>query len=279
MSNAHDPRAGATGKDRDTAPSLLLGLLANKPEDWRRFVHLYNPLVYHWCARNGVQGADAEDVWQEVCRAVVTGLGNFRKEHPGDTFRGWLRGITKNLIALHYRQKGRHPQASGGTDAQLRLHAIADPQIDLPDEDSPEERTGLHRLSRVGFLAGGDGGAGRSVPEALAVASFAPGTPSNSANWRCYFWRRSVLEVVAVASVAPEAPSNVAKKAKGSKARPCQGRVFWLSLSTPRCSTKGSCLQHGPYDLIGKELGQAQQEKPTLERAPPAGPGAGARRV
>jgi hypothetical protein len=43
-------------------------------------------------------------------------------------------------------------------------------------------------------------------------------------------------------------------------------------LRTPRCSTKGSCLPHGPNDLIGKKLGQAQPEKPTLERGPPVAP-------
>jgi RNA polymerase sigma-70 factor (ECF subfamily) len=101
-------------------------------------VHLYSPLVYHWCGRTEVRGADADDVSQEVFRAVAGGLANFRRDREGDTFRGWLRVITKNMILLHFRRSGRQPQGSGGTDALVKLQEVADSTVDLPDDVDAE---------------------------------------------------------------------------------------------------------------------------------------------
>jgi RNA polymerase sigma-70 factor (ECF subfamily) len=110
-------------------------------------VRLYTPLVCHWCARGGVRGADAEDVVQEVFHAATTHLENFRRDRPGDSFRGWLRGITRNMVLQHFRRGARHPRASGGTDALNRLHevegvAAADGR---EEEDPAEELDGLRR--------------------------------------------------------------------------------------------------------------------------------------
>jgi RNA polymerase sigma-70 factor (ECF subfamily) len=82
---------------------------------------------------------------QEVFRATLVGLPEFRRDRPGDTFRGWLRVITRNALALHYRRKGRQPLASGGSAAFENLQGLADPRIDLPDEDPPDEMKDLYR--------------------------------------------------------------------------------------------------------------------------------------
>jgi len=121
-----------------TSLTLLERLRANEPDAWRALVHLYSPLVYHWCARAEVRGADADDVSQEVFRAVASHLQNFRHDRPGDTFRGWLRVITRNMILLHFRRRGRQPQGSGGTDALLQLHQVADLAPDLPEDVQAE---------------------------------------------------------------------------------------------------------------------------------------------
>ena len=90
-----------------TSLTLLQRLRANEPDAWRTTVHLYSPLLYQWCARAGLQGADADDVTQEVFRAAATHLESFRRDRAGDTFRGWLRVITRNMILLHFRKSGR----------------------------------------------------------------------------------------------------------------------------------------------------------------------------
>ena len=99
-----------------TSLTLLQRLLDNEPEAWRTMVQLYTPLLYHWCARSGVRGADAEDVVQEVFRVAASCLDKFRREREGDSFRAWLRGITRNMLLVHFRRASRQPQASGGGD-------------------------------------------------------------------------------------------------------------------------------------------------------------------
>jgi RNA polymerase sigma-70 factor, ECF subfamily len=99
-------------------------------------VDLYRPLVLFWCTRAGLGADDAEDVAQGVLAAAATGLGGFRRDRPGDSFRAWLRAITRNQVLLHFRRnRGRVP-AEGGSDAWQHLQDVADP---LAVEDALEE--------------------------------------------------------------------------------------------------------------------------------------------
>jgi RNA polymerase sigma-70 factor, ECF subfamily len=91
-----------------------------------------------------VRGADADDVLQEVFRAAAEGVGAFRREHAGDSFRGWLYGITRNLLLAHFRRSGPQPRASGGTDALLRFQEVPDAPEDT-EEDAGAELDGLWR--------------------------------------------------------------------------------------------------------------------------------------
>jgi RNA polymerase sigma-70 factor (ECF subfamily) len=128
-----------------TSLTLLARVRANEADAWDRLVRLYSPLVRYWCLRGGLQDSDADDVVQEVCRSALVGLADFQRDRPGDTFRGWLRIITRNALALHFRRKGRQPLASGGSAAFDSLQELADPRVDLPDDDPPAELQGLYR--------------------------------------------------------------------------------------------------------------------------------------
>jgi RNA polymerase sigma-70 factor (ECF subfamily) len=129
--------------DRPTSLSLLERARRQDGEAWRRLLYLYTPLVTAWCARWHVRGQDAEDVGQDVFQAVAAGLDTFRRDRPGDTFRGWLRGITRNKLLDHLRGRQRHPQAPGGTDAHLHLQQVAEPE--LPDDTEEDLRALYHR--------------------------------------------------------------------------------------------------------------------------------------
>jgi RNA polymerase sigma-70 factor, ECF subfamily len=128
-------------QDKSTSLTLLERVRGQDGDAWQRLVHLYAPLVLRWCSHRGVRGQDADDVQQEVFQAVVTGLESFRRDRPGDTFRGWLRVITHRKLLDHFRRRQRHPEAQGGTDAQRKLQELAEP--DLPD-DTEEDLTGLY---------------------------------------------------------------------------------------------------------------------------------------
>jgi RNA polymerase sigma-70 factor (ECF subfamily) len=107
---------------------------ANDQAAWTRLVDLYAPLVYHWCRRAQLGAEDTADVFQETFRAVAAHIGSFQRE----SFRGWLRTITQNKIRDHFRRLQDEPKASGGTDANLRIHAAPDP-ISLEDEEGEQK--------------------------------------------------------------------------------------------------------------------------------------------
>jgi RNA polymerase sigma-70 factor (ECF subfamily) len=128
--------------DKSTSLTLLERVRDRDEEAWRRLMGLYAPLVERWCGHCGVRGQDADDVCQEVFHAVAAGLDNFRRERQGDTFRGWLRVITRNKLIDHGRRRDRQPEAQGGTDAQRRLQQVAEPEL---PEDTPDDLGGLYR--------------------------------------------------------------------------------------------------------------------------------------
>jgi RNA polymerase sigma-70 factor (ECF subfamily) len=129
---------GEDGTEADTRISLLERARANDAEAWRRMMGLYRPLVLFWCGRAGVRPSDAEDVAQDVFAAAAASLADFRRDRPGDTFRGWLRGITRNKALMHFRSSGRQPAGEGGSDALLRLQDVADPQAECDPEEEAE---------------------------------------------------------------------------------------------------------------------------------------------
>ncbi|MDR3632931.1 MAG: sigma-70 family RNA polymerase sigma factor [Isosphaeraceae bacterium] len=128
-----------------TSLTLLDRARANEADAWTRLVALYTPLVRHWCIAGGLQSTDVDDVVQEVCRAALAGLPTFRRDRAGDTFRGWLRALTRTALALHFRRRGRVPVASGGNAAFALLQEVAEPVPELPEDDPSDEIRGLHR--------------------------------------------------------------------------------------------------------------------------------------
>src|SRR6476620_8484070 len=100
-----DSTPHGSGEPGQVTPlSLLERVRANDPEAWQRLVQLYRPLVLFWCTRGRVPADDVEDVAQEVLAAAAAGLASFRRDRPGDTFRGWLRTITRNQVLLWFRR-------------------------------------------------------------------------------------------------------------------------------------------------------------------------------
>ena len=134
MTDASEQR----GPGGSTSRSLLSEARMADAEAWERLVTLYAPLVAAWCRRWGVLSQDIADVLQDVFSAVAAHLGRFRKDRPGDTFRGWLLVIARNKTVDYFQRRSREPDAAGGTEASARLQGIQDPasnenaQRDLP---------------------------------------------------------------------------------------------------------------------------------------------------
>lgn len=115
-------RSNSEAEPSATSTELLRQAQANNQGAWEQLVGLYSRRMYRWCRRAGLQPADAGNVVQESLQAVARKLGEFRRDRPGDTFRGWLRRITDNKIRDHFRKQGRALDlATGGTDGQRKL--------------------------------------------------------------------------------------------------------------------------------------------------------------
>ena len=128
-----------------TSRSLLDRARAHDAAAWGRLVALYAPLVFQWCRRWGLQEEDAADVFQEVFQSVAAHLDRFRKERAGDTFRGWLRTITRSKVHDLFRRRAREPGGVGGSAAQAWMAQLPVPPT--PDEEDIEGRAerGLFR--------------------------------------------------------------------------------------------------------------------------------------
>jgi RNA polymerase sigma-70 factor (ECF subfamily) len=126
-----------------TSRSLLVRLRDNCADAWDRLVRLYAPLVYSWCRRLGVADQDIPDVIQEVFKSVAASIGTFRKDRAQDTFRGWLRTITRSKAMDHFRRQSRQPAAAaGGSAAQHQMAALPNAaelssRIDDESDDKP----------------------------------------------------------------------------------------------------------------------------------------------
>jgi RNA polymerase sigma-70 factor (ECF subfamily) len=128
-------------KNPSVAASLLERLRAGETGAWERLAGLYAATVYVWCRRAGVCEADAPDVSQEVFSAVARHITDFRRERPGDSFRGWLWTITRNKVRDHRRRRAGQARAAGGTTAQEVMNQVAE-AAEPDSETGPETRPG-----------------------------------------------------------------------------------------------------------------------------------------
>jgi RNA polymerase sigma-70 factor (ECF subfamily) len=134
-SSAPIPPSGSSSDPLLTSRSLLQRARERDEEAWRELVNIYAPLVYFWCRRMNIAEQDIPDLVQDVFRTVVTGLETFRKERPGDTFRGWLRTVTRTKAIDGVRRAKRFPLVTGGSEAHYQWEHVAA----TDDEDSDEE--------------------------------------------------------------------------------------------------------------------------------------------
>lgn len=131
-----------------TSRSLLARARQRDDRAWEKLVELYAPLAYFWCRRSHVAEQDIPDVVQEVFRSVVVGIESFRKERPCDTFRGWLRTVTRSKLCDYFRSRGKSPGVPGGSDMQ---HRLAQLPAEAEDDPDPAEESAQRDLFRRGL--------------------------------------------------------------------------------------------------------------------------------
>jgi RNA polymerase sigma-70 factor (ECF subfamily) len=126
-----------------TSASLLARAAKHEEPAWQRIVDLYVPLVYGWARHAGLQASDASDLVQEVFRVVAQRISLFRRERPGDSFRAWLVGITRNKLREHHRRQAHGAQPARGGESFEELPQPA--ELTEESQDPSSARTFLMR--------------------------------------------------------------------------------------------------------------------------------------
>jgi RNA polymerase sigma-70 factor (ECF subfamily) len=140
----------------------LLETLRQTPKDaeaWERFVWRYRPMIYGWCREWGLQGADADDVAQDVLAKLTEKLGHFRYD-SSRCFRAWLKTVTQHAWSDSISSRLR------GADARLveRLESL-EAQADLKrrfEESFDREAFGHGRVGLRLEAPGAEAAQGRS---------------------------------------------------------------------------------------------------------------------
>ena len=107
-----------------TSPSLLEQVRQRDESAWRQLSQIFAPSVYRWCRNKGLQPSDAADVVQEVFLAVSKNIDSFRRDRPGDSFRGWLWTISQSKISDHFRRVNARPPIDSQQDSPDQLWNI-----------------------------------------------------------------------------------------------------------------------------------------------------------
>lgn len=148
MTDPHVPPS----RDSELSSSLLVRVQAREPAAWERLVQLYSPLVWRWCQAERLQRADIEDVGQEIFQAVWRSIETFHRERPTDTFRGWLRVITRNKIVDFYRRRQATETPVGGSDALTLAQEVVDSAPVDPDTETDNAEVSLLHRRAVGLI-------------------------------------------------------------------------------------------------------------------------------
>lgn len=189
------PRHRSFGATTDI--SLIDRVQQNDQASWHQFMTIYHPLVNHWCGRIGVKKPDSDDVCQDVFTSVSMSISRFSKQNESDTFRGWLRTITRCRLVDFLRRKSFQVPSMRNIDIERVVAPLREPE---PSSESNGE-------SRKASL------------EVLQAAVKAVQDRSEDKTWKA-FWRTAVDEQSAP-DVAEELgmSSDAVRKAKSRVAR------------------------------------------------------------
>ena len=99
----------------ETRESLILRLpTQSDAQAWREFVEIYEPLLFRFARRRGLQEADAREIAQNVFVAVAKAVDRWEPNQERGRFRAWLFRIARNQV-INTVSKHRRDRASGRT--------------------------------------------------------------------------------------------------------------------------------------------------------------------
>ena len=105
--------------------ATLLARLRQVPADqaaWAQFTERYGRKIYAWCRRWNLQGADAEDLTQDVLLKLAEKMQTFVYD-PAKSFRAWLKTLARHAWSDDWSGRGA-AVAAGGSQAVELLQTV-----------------------------------------------------------------------------------------------------------------------------------------------------------
>lgn len=130
-----------------TSASLLAQLWTFRNEQaWDIFVDRYRPLMLEWCARRGIQDADAEEIAQTVLLKLRIAMKRGFTYDPQKRFRSYLRRVVDNEVATLFHKVSRRLDLPHGDANALpqpptaNADAEAEELVETLDDQLSEDR-------------------------------------------------------------------------------------------------------------------------------------------
>jgi RNA polymerase sigma factor (sigma-70 family) len=110
----------------EATSATLLSRLHDKgdQEAWGAFARRYEPYVRGYCARQGLNPSDADEVLSAVNEALATSLPRFAYDPQKGRFRAWLKNQIQWRLNDLFRKTPHEGRAQGGTVAQQLLDQL-----------------------------------------------------------------------------------------------------------------------------------------------------------
>ena len=94
-------------------------------EGWRRFVDIYDPLIYRYARLRGLGHEDAREVVQECMTLLVRKGCDVDHEHEPQRFKAWLRRVAANKTKdMFKRRRPLHALPDGFDQEEKRNRSV-----------------------------------------------------------------------------------------------------------------------------------------------------------
>jgi len=127
-----------------TTQSFLDQLAAHDNDAWSSFLNVYGAAIHEYCLRRGLQDSEANDVRQDVLLAVEQQLVTGKHDPNKGSFRGWIFGVSRNLINQNIRKRNRLI-ATGNSKILNKLDELEAAKPELSGEFEFEYRRQLFK--------------------------------------------------------------------------------------------------------------------------------------
>lgn len=124
----------------DTRVSLILRLPnVADAQAWSEFTDIYEPFMYRYAIRRGLQDADAREMTQEVFLAVARAVGRWEQDEKRAQFRTWLFRIARNQAVNLLTRRSKESLVDSGTWRHAESMLADDELLRLEEEEYRQE--------------------------------------------------------------------------------------------------------------------------------------------